>query len=170
MSEDVDEEVVEHAQSDDDESDGGEDSEGRVLVQKLDRSEVKGEDGLSKRAALFFDQDIFAGIDGEDEGVEEEVDEETDETFTGFDSEAEDETEGEAEDVEMEDVDATEQQKKKKKEEEEEEEEEEGDDEDDNIEFVKAQMEENWDADDEPMKNGRPGKFIITQSVILYSN
>lgn len=146
---------MEHAQSDDDESDDEEDSEGRVLLKKLDGSEVKGEDGLSKRAALFFDQDIFAGIDEEEEEGEEE--DEADDTFTGFDSEGEDEVEGEAGDVEMGDADAV-------KVDDEEEEEEEG------IEFVKTQKEENWDADDEPMKNGRPGIFTIAHSLITTTN
>lgn len=132
---------MEHAQSDDDESDDEEDSEEGVLIKKLDGSEVKGDNSLSKRAALFFDQDIFAGIN-EGEGEDEAENDEAEVSFTGFDNDDEEE-EG---DVEMEDVEAVEQ-----------DEEEEGEEED-GIEFVKTPKEENWDADDEPMKNGRPGK------------
>jgi AdoMet-dependent rRNA methyltransferase SPB1 len=138
MSIDEDNEVVEHEVSSDSESDD-EEEEGKQLVKKLDGADIKGEDGLSKRAALFFDQDIFAGI-SEDEGDDEE-EAEGDETFDGFDSEGEEEDEEGEADVEMEGA------------------QEEDESEDEGIEFVKAPKDERWDADEEPMKDGRPGTY-----------
>ena len=49
-------------ESSDDESDADQEP----LVKRLDGHDVVGEGGLSKRAALFFDQDIFANIEGEE--------------------------------------------------------------------------------------------------------
>jgi AdoMet-dependent rRNA methyltransferase SPB1 len=134
-----DDEVAEHEISSDDESD--DEAGGEQLIKKLDGAEIKGEDGLSKRAAIFFDQDIFAGI-SEDEEDEEDEEEEGDEAFNGFDSEGEDEEQDEEEDeeadVEMKDA--------------------ENESEDDGIEFVKAPKDERWDADEEPTtKDGRLG-------------
>jgi AdoMet-dependent rRNA methyltransferase SPB1 len=145
---DDDEDVVEHEQSSDDESDEEEDTDRKILVKRLDGQDDKGENGLSKRAALFFDQDIFADIvDDDDEEEEEEEEEEAEaeeeeaeESFAGFDSEGEDE---EAEDdVEMEDANGAA---------------EEDEESDDGFEIVKTQKDTHWDGDDEPMKDGRPG-------------
>jgi AdoMet-dependent rRNA methyltransferase SPB1 len=135
-SSDEDEDIVEHEQSSDDETD--DEQAPKSLVTKLDRQDVKGENGLSKRAALFFDQSIFADIDeedGEGKALDSSETKDNDGTFRGFDDE-----EGQSE---TEDVCAT------------------GgsEEEDDKIEFVK---DEPWDAEDEPMKNSRPDIDIIT--------
>lgn len=128
--------MVEHEQSSDDDSEDEEDSEGKPLTRRLDGQEVIGDDGLSKRATMFFDQDIFADID-EDEEVEEEAADGNDDSFAAFDSEGEDE-----EDVDMEDAGN-----------------EDSESEDEGIEIVKKTKEERWNAEDEPMKNGRPGTY-----------
>ncbi|KAJ9638821.1 AdoMet-dependent rRNA methyltransferase spb1 [Coniosporium tulheliwenetii] len=65
-----DEEVVEVQGSD--ESSDDEDPQPRSLVTDLDTG-GKAANGLTKRAAQFFDQDIFKGIDGMDIDVEEDV-------------------------------------------------------------------------------------------------
>ena len=135
---DADEEVIEHEQSSDDDSDDEEDGN-QTLVKRLDGLNVIGDKGLSKRATLFFDQDIFADIDESEEEEEEEVEAGGlgEDSFAQFDSEGEDEVE--AKDVEMNDVA-------------------DGDEEsEDEFEIVKKTKEERWNAEDEPMKNGRPG-------------
>lgn len=128
---------MEYEQSSDDESD--DEQAPRSLIDKLDSQDVKGEDGLSKRAALFFDQSIFADIDeedGEGKALDSSETEDNDETFRGFDDE---EGQSEAEEVYATVGGSGE--------------------EDDKIEFVK---DESWDAGDEPMKNRRPDIDIIT--------
>lgn len=133
-----DENVVMHDQSSDDESD---DEEGpKSLVRKLDGQDEKTAEGLTKRAALFFDQDVFADI-SEDDGADEDEDEESeeDDEFAGFSDEDGDITMEDAEDAADDGFETEE--------------------EDDGFEVVKApKNDSNWDADDEPMKNGRPGK------------
>ncbi|KAI5806995.1 Spb1 C-terminal domain-containing protein [Geopyxis carbonaria] len=142
-----DDEVVEHDQSSDEDDSEDEEDVTKSLVKRLDGQDEVGEDGLSKRAAMFFDQDIFEGVDldGEDESddeKEEEVEEEEEEedAFSGF-SESETEatatTKGTSSFADSED-------------------------EDDGFEIVKTKKDTNWDAEDEPMKNGRPDIDIIT--------
>ncbi|KAF2462134.1 Spb1 C-terminal domain-containing protein [Lineolata rhizophorae] len=65
------EEIVEDESGDEgtDEEDGG--RAPKQLVTDLD-GEGKASNGLTKRAALFFDQDIFKGIEGEGEGEDED--------------------------------------------------------------------------------------------------
>lgn len=130
-----DENVVMHDQSSDDESD---DEEGpKSLVRKLDGQDEKTAEGLTKRAALFFNQDVFAEI-SEDDGDEEEESDGDDE-FAGFSDEDGDVTMEDAEEAADDGFETEE--------------------EDDGFEVVKApKNDSNWDADDEPMKNGRPGK------------
>lgn len=137
-----DENVVMHDQSDD--SDDEEEEEGpSSLTKKMDGADVKTDSGLTKRAAMFFDQDLFAEVsedDGEEE--EEEEDAEAEETFQGFSDD---------EDVDMEDAipkadDGFETE------------------DEDGFEVVKTPKgkgEAAWNADDEPMKNGRPGKKLF---------
>jgi AdoMet-dependent rRNA methyltransferase SPB1 len=136
-----DDEVVEHAAESDDDSDD-EEIDPKSLVKRLDGANQITESGLSKRAALFFDQDIFAGIPEEEEESEEEEEDSDEEGFDSEGDEKEDEEEEEEEenDVEMGEAD------------------EESDD--DKIEIVKAAKDESWDAEDEPMKNGRPGNYL----------
>jgi AdoMet-dependent rRNA methyltransferase SPB1 len=124
-----------HDQSSDDESD---DEEGpKSLVRKLDGQDEKTAEGLTKRAALFFNQDVFAEI-SEDDGAEEEESDGDDE-FAGFSDEDGDVTMEDAEEAADDGFETEE--------------------EDDGFEVVKApKNDSNWDADDEPMKNGRPGK------------
>lgn len=141
-----DEEVVE-----DDDSDLSDDEEGpSALITDLDNdSGTKG--GLTKRAARFFDQDIFKGIDGleeieedgEDSGIE--IDEVAEESVDDDDDEIEDTPEAvanaEASDDSSEDGDG--------------------------IEEVKR--DEAWE-DDTPMKNGRPDIDIITAEAMTLAH
>jgi AdoMet-dependent rRNA methyltransferase SPB1 len=122
---------VQYEQSSDDESDN--EQAPKSLIAKLDGQDVKDENGLSKRAALFFDQSIFADIyeeDGEGKALDSSDNEGT---FRGFDDEG-----GQSE---TKDVSAG------------------AEEEDDKIEFVK---DESRDAGDEPIKNRRPDIDIIT--------
>ena len=143
---DNDDEVVACEESSDDESE--EDADQKSLVKRLDGHDVVGEDGLSKRAALFFDQDIFADIEGEEEEEEEEDGEEVDESFAGFDEGHDGEVDEDMEDAE----DAVS----------------EAGSDDDGFEIVKTQKEERWDGEDEAIKDGRPGnssRFLPAQSI-----
>lgn len=120
----------------------------------LDDSHVKGKDGLSKRAAMFFDQEIFADIDDEagseggsdleeDEGDEEGEDEEmTDAAATVDASDEEMADDAEEELAGSEDGFETEEEW-----------------EDDGIEIVKGSKDEHWDSTKEPKKNGKLGEF-----------
>lgn len=131
-----DENVVMHDQSSDDESDDEE--EPKSLVRKLDGQDEKTANGLTKRAAMFFDQDVFADI-SEDDGAEEDEEESgEEEDFAGFsDNDGDVAMEDAAEDDGFE-----------------------TEEEDDGFEVVKNSQNDSWDADDEPMKNGRPGMLL----------
>lgn len=131
-----------------DSSDGSDDedvSSKRSLLTDLDRTEQKA-GGLSKRAAQFFDQDIFKDIGGIPE--EEMEPEEQDEDEMEIDADLNElESLRPMKDTEEQlepDAPAAEQS-------------EDSDDEEDGFEVVKRNKSETQWAD-EPMKNGRPGK------------
>src|SRR5690606_1439334 len=127
-----------------DSSDDEDDVTTGSLIKKLDGLDVKTEEGLSKKAKLFFDQDIFAGIADEEGESDEEEEEEKEET-----KDAASETEEGEESEEVVDSESGE---------EEDENSDESDD-DDAIEVVKTKDSE-WDSQAaDPMKNGRIGKF-----------
>ncbi|RPA93627.1 hypothetical protein L873DRAFT_1815602 [Choiromyces venosus 120613-1] len=145
---------------DDDSEDEDEESGPKKLTTHLDGRDIKGEDGLSKKAAMFFDQEIFQDIaigvsDEEESGGDDE----------GEDGEDDEEDEDEAGDIEMEDHAI----KKPTKVQDDASEtgtndgfETEDEDEDTGIEIVKTQKDESWDAEAEPIKNGKLDIDIIT--------
>lgn len=137
-----DENVVEHEQSSDDESDS-DDGQINQLVKKLDNDEIRVGDELSKRASMFFDQDIFNGIDDEDDEVSETAS--NTEAFTTFGNKTESRTAAITDSTADDDGFETE------------------DDGHERIEVVKPKNGAVWDADEEePMKNGRADIDIIT--------
>ncbi|PUU81329.1 AdoMet-dependent rRNA methyltransferase spb-1 [Tuber borchii] len=157
-----DDEVAIDAESSEGDDSEGEDneSEPKKLITHLDGRDITGEDGLSKKAAMFFDQEIFQGIafsDLEGEESEEEAEEE---------DEAEEGEEEAGDDIEMEAYsvgkptgtrhDGSE----KGTDDSFGIEEEEG--EDTGIEIIKAQKDDSWDAEEEPIKNGKLNIDIIT--------
>lgn len=130
--------------SDDDDDDGEDDGEKKdKLMTTLDDGHVKGKNGLSKKAAMFFDQDIFADIDHN----------------------ADEESEGDDEDMEMGEVDGQIASDEEMVDDEEvegsedgfETEEAEDEWEDDGIEIVRGSKDEHWDANELPVKNGKLG-------------
>jgi len=148
--------VAIEAESSEDDDSQGEDSESepKRLTTHLDGRDIKGEDGLSKKATMFFDQEIFQGIafsdldgeeseegerdEGEEEGEEEAGDDfEMEAYLTGKPTSAQhDRSETGANDgfgAEGEE------------------------DEDTGIEIAKAQKDDSWDAEEEPIKNGKLG-------------
>ena len=149
-----DEELVQDADSDS--SDDEEEDGPKKLITTLEPEDAAGS-GLTRRAARFFDQDIFKGIDGL-EDLEEDED-------SGIDVEGE-------EDVKMEDVEeVTEKPSKttKKATFAEPAAEEWSDDDDDKIEEV-ARDESQWEQDDMPMKNGKPDIDIITAEAMTLAH
>lgn len=134
-----------------------EEGDEKQLITTLKDNSI-GKDGLTKKAALFFDQDIFKDIGGLDGGIEEEeeADEEDDEDDEAEDKDEVEEEESESveelveDDSDAEDVAELES-------------EEEGSEvSDDGIEIVRAERADNeWDADDESQTNGRPGMLSL---------
>lgn len=116
----------------------------------LDDGHVKGKNGLSKKAAMFFDQEIFADIDNADEESEEESGGQDEEIEMGevdgqiasdeemADGEDEEEVEGSEDGFETE-------------------EEAEDEWEDDGIEIVRGSKDEHWDSNELPVRNGKLG-------------
>jgi len=150
------------------ESSEGEDSEGednesgpKKLTTHLDGRDAKGEDGLSKKAAMFFDQEIFQGIAFSDLGGEESEEEGEESEEEGEEDEGGKEGEEAGDGIEMEACPIgkpTNVQRDRSEagtndgfgaEEEE--------DEDTDIEIAKAQKDDSWDAEEEPIKNGKLG-------------
>lgn len=147
-----DEELVQDADSDDS-SDDEEDAP-RKLITTLEGEE--GDNGLTRRAQRFFDQDIFKGIDGLDD-LEDDED-------SGID------VEGEDEDVKMEDVEEKPSKSTKKATFAEPAPVEWSDEEDDDkIEEV-ARDESQWEQDEIPMKNGKPDIDIITAEAMTLAH
>lgn len=138
-------------ESDISDSSDDEDEEGGPLIKTLNDDSVKGADGLSKKAKLFFDQEIFAGIadeegesEDEDEGDEEMEDVKEDVKEAASDVEmAEEESEevSEEEDVNENDSDY------------------ETEDEDGMVVVRGSKDDSEWDSKPDPMKNGRIGKI-----------
>ncbi|KAF2203266.1 hypothetical protein GQ43DRAFT_430035 [Delitschia confertaspora ATCC 74209] len=142
-----DEELVE-----DDASVSSDDDEGapKKLITDLDNEAAP--TGLTKRAARFFDQDIFKGIDGLD-GVEEDED-------SGIDVE-DDSPEDKELAAPVSKVTKPKADKSKNGSKAQQPVDEESDSDDDRIEEVKRD-ETQWEEDDTPMKNGKPDIDIIT--------
>jgi AdoMet-dependent rRNA methyltransferase SPB1 len=144
-----DEELVE-----DDDSDISEDEDiPKALTTDLDNDKST-TGGLTKRAARFFDQDIFKGIDGLD-GFDEEEEEEAEDSGIDVDG-AEESAEEEGVQAEPELMPAAEN-------------EDDSSDDEDEIEEVKRD-ESAWEADDTPMKNGRPDIDIITAEAMTLAH
>lgn len=144
----------------DEESDSSDDEEGpKALITDLDNEHGTGK-GLTKRAARFFDQDIFKGIDGLDD-MEEDED-------SGIDLE---------EDVEMEDAKApvskpsqtASTETKKPPPPQQTFADDDSSDDEDKIEEVKRD-ETQWEHDDIPMKNGKPDIDIITAEAMTLAH
>ncbi|KAK6536442.1 AdoMet-dependent rRNA methyltransferase spb1 [Arthrobotrys megalospora] len=165
-----DEEVV--AEEDDDDDDSSEDEDDgeadQRLVTSLD-SEPTTTSGLSKKAALFFDQDIFKEFGDVEEGASgsEDDDEDDDDDDLKDDDDGEEGEEGGAEEAEddipdhesssetIEDADEWYDTRENA----------ESDDDvsDSGIEIVKSNKDDIWDANEkEPTKNGKPDIDIIT--------
>ncbi|ORY01815.1 AdoMet-dependent rRNA methyltransferase spb-1 [Clohesyomyces aquaticus] len=158
-----DEEIVEDDASDlsDDDDEGP-----KKLITDLDH-ENQTSNGLTKRAARFFDQDIFKGIDGLD-GLEDDEDSGIDVEDAAEDSDEEAQTRAPAKVIEADtskpktaalsngkasvgfEDDSSE-------------------DEMDGIEEVKRD-ETTWEQDDIPMKNGRPDIDIITAEAMTLAH
>ncbi|KAI4623610.1 AdoMet-dependent rRNA methyltransferase spb1 [Alternaria sp. BMP 0032] len=151
-----DEELV---QSDSDWSDDEEDGP-KNLITDLDNEEQP-KTGLTKRAARFFDQDIFKGIDGL-EDLEEEDDD------SGIDVEGDTEMKDEsatpapATEQELSIRTATKAASPSAFDDE-------SSDDDDKIEEVKRD-EDQWEQDSMPMKNGRPDIDIITAEAMTLAH
>ena len=144
----------------DEDSDWSDDEEGpRVLITDLDNEDVS-KRALTKRAARFFDQDIFKGIDGLDD-LEEDED-------SGIDVEG---------DVEMdeEEVPAVKAETQlptrpaKKPSLPQNTADPDSSDDEDKIEEVKRD-ETQWEQDDMPMKNGKPDIDIITAEAMTLAH
>ncbi|KAL0631488.1 AdoMet-dependent rRNA methyltransferase spb1 [Maublancomyces gigas] len=153
-----DEVIADDAESSDDDEDDDEDGGEKKdkLMTTLDDGHVKGKNGLSKKAAMFFDQDIFADIDhnvgeeseeedsGQDEDMEMgEVDGQVASDEEMVDGEGEEEVEGSEDGFETE-------------------EEAEDEWEDDGIEIVRGSKDEHWDSNELPVRNGKLDINIIT--------
>ncbi|KAF2278781.1 uncharacterized protein EI97DRAFT_492451 [Westerdykella ornata] len=150
-----DEELVEDQDSDfsDDEEEGP-----KGLVTDLGNdSGTTG--GLTKRAARFFDQDIFKGIDGLD-GLEEDED-------SGIDVDGT--PEKNAEESAEESAEEEPETKQKSRKSTPVQEDEDSSDDENEIEEVKRD-ESAWEADDTPMKNGRPDIDIITAEAMTLAH
>ncbi|KAF9019513.1 AdoMet-dependent rRNA methyltransferase spb1 [Haplosporangium bisporale] len=128
----------------------------------------KTESGLTKGAKMFFDQDMFKGLVGEDE--EDEEDEEADDESNDDEEEEEEEEEEEAEDVEMDSDEEIRQLRKNRKSlKRKATEAAEGDEEDDDIEMVPLGKEfeddEMWDGESDE-EDSRKRKQINEYSLI----
>jgi len=142
-----------------------EEGDDKQLITTLKDNSI-GKDGLTKKAALFFDQDIFKDIGGLEGGLEDNEDEdeyediEEDEVEDEEVAKAEEESESPEElvedDSDVEDVAELNS-------------EDDGSEvSDDGIEIVRAERADNeWDADDEPQTNGRPGMFDLTHPSVM---
>lgn len=126
----------------------------------LDDGHMKGKNGLSKKAAMFFDQDIFADID-------HNADEESEEEAEGNDEDMEmGEVDGQiASDEEMVDEEMVDEEVENSEDGFETEEEAEDEWEDDGIEIVRGNKDEHWDASELPVKNGKLGNAPPTLRV-----
>ncbi|KAL7273260.1 AdoMet-dependent rRNA methyltransferase spb1 [Rhizina undulata] len=154
--EDSDGEVIEDEQQSSDDSDSEEEDGDTKLVTPLDDLDTKGSNGLSKRAALFFDQDIFEDIDDaeEDEDAMDEDGKEPsdDEMADSVSDEGSEFQDGEQEDG-SEDGFVTES-------------EDEG-----GFEIVKTPKDDHWDANhDEHRKNGKLDIDIITAEAMTLAH
>lgn len=184
-----DDDVVEEEASDASSDDAdGEDEQRRSLITDLE-SEASAPGGLTRRAAMFFDQDIFKGIDGLDEVADEKdsgielEDEDSDDVVIEPNLTLQSGRHGEVDIVRQEMQDShddndelsTQQQQSKaktsktKKIPAQNTITEDSDDEDRGFEVVKRD-ESIWDTESEPMKNGRPDIDIITAEAMTLAH
>lgn len=140
--------AVDEAEGTNDSGSEDEDGESRKLTTHLDGRDAKGENGLSKKAAMFFDQEIFEGIDinTSDGGGEDSDDYEMTDSSDGSSSSGK---EGEGAEVTQDDSSDTEGEGGGK------------------IEIVKAQKGDHWDANEDPMKDGKLGTYFTPLSLSL---
>jgi len=140
----------------DEDSDLSDDEEGapQPLITDLDHQSGKA-GGLTKRAARFFDQDIFKGIDGLEELEEDGED-------SGIDVEEESEEEAQLENPKLAPIQKTKAPSPLQ-------DDAEGSSEDDHIEEVKHD-ESQWEQDNTPMRNGRPDIDIITAEAMTMAH
>lgn len=152
-----DEELV---QDDDSDFSDDDDEAPQPLITDLDKDgNTKG--GLTKRAARFFDQDIFKGIDGLEEL--EELEEDGEDSGIDVDGESEEETPAAALPERLKPV------KKVKIVAPAQQEDEDSSDDEDKIEEVKRD-ETQWEQDNTPMRNGRPDIDIITAEAMTMAH
>lgn len=150
-----DEELVQDADSDS--SDEEEEDDGpKKLITTLEPEDAAGS-GLTRRAARFFDQDIFKGIDGL-EDLEDDED-------SGIDVQGE----GDAKMEDVEEMTDVPSKTTKKATFAEPAPEEWSDDDEEKIEEV-ARDESQWEQDDMPMKNGKPDIDIITAEAMTLAH
>ncbi|KAF1359619.1 hypothetical protein EJ07DRAFT_118521 [Lizonia empirigonia] len=150
-----DEELVQDADSDS--SDEEEEDDGpKKLITTLEPEDAAGS-GLTRRAARFFDQDIFKGIDGledleddEDSGIDVEGEEDAKMEYVEEMTEMPSKTTKKATFAEPAPEDWS-------------------DDGEDKIEEV-ARDESQWEQDDMPMKNGKPDIDIITAEAMTLAH
>jgi AdoMet-dependent rRNA methyltransferase SPB1 len=153
-AESSDEELVQ-----DEDSDWSDDEEeGKGLITDLDNEDASAKT-LTKRAARFFDQDIFKGIDGLDD-LEEDDD-------SGIDVEDDVEMKDDASLAEVETQLPTRPAKKQPPPQKEADSD--SSDDEDKIEEVKRD-ETQWEQDDMPMKNGKPDIDIITAEAMTLAH
>ena len=154
-----DEELVQDEDSD--LSDDDDDEAPRPLITDLDKEgNTKG--GLTRRAARFFDQDIFKGVDGLEEL--EELEEDGDDSGIDVDGESEADAP-----VAKPEKAATTKAKKVKIVEEQPQDDDNSSDDEDKIEEVKRD-ESQWEQDNTPMRDGRPDIDIITAEAMTMAH
>lgn len=131
----------------------------RPLITDLDK-DGNNKDGLTRRAARFFDQDIFKGIDGLEEL--EDVEEDGEDSGIDVDGESDDKTTAAA-------PEKTAVVKKVKIDAPPPEDDADSSDDEDKIEEV-ARDETQWEQDNTPMRNGRPDIDIITAEAMTMAH
>ncbi|RVD80732.1 uncharacterized protein DFL_008625 [Arthrobotrys flagrans] len=155
-----DEDVVAEEDDDDDSSEDEDDEPEQRLVTSLD-SEPATTSGLSKKAALFFDQDIFKEFGDIEEGAsegesEEEVDDDGEEEEEETKEDEDEIPDNESSSETIEDADEWYDTRETA-------ESDEDDVSDSGIEIVKSNKDDIWDSSEkEPTKNGKPDIDIIT--------
>lgn len=151
-----DEELVQDEDSDFSDDD---DEAPRPLITDLDK-DGNHKDGLTRRAARFFDQDIFKGINGLEEL--EDVEEDGEDSGIDVDGESDDKTTAAA-------PEKTAVVKKVKIDAPPPEDDADSSDDEDKIEEV-ARDETQWEQDNTPMRNGRPDIDIITAEAMTMAH
>ncbi|KAK7509823.1 Spb1 C-terminal domain-containing protein [Phyllosticta citriasiana] len=161
-------ELMEDADSDDssDDEDGP-----KSLVTDLSKNKTEG--GLTRRAAMFFDQDIFKGIDGLDDvpGDDSGIDVASKSTSPEDKASAKKQAKSEKPKKETKVVEESEEEPEEDDEEDDEEDEWSSDEEEVGGGFETVKRDETkWDQDSIPMKDGRPDIDIITAEAMTLAH